>query len=263
MTNSSEQKAKATYSAPALSKGLDILEMMASDASARTLKEIADGLGRSKSEIFRMMHVLQERGYVSLDPGSDQYSLSLKMFEVAHQHSAVRQLSSIAGPVMDKLVAATGQSCHLTILSDNKVMVIAQQDADSAYRFGVKLGLRVTVANSCSGHLFLAHASEEKRQELVAAQAAEGPARLSGAELKKIVDRVLDRGYEAIKSQQVPGVTDMGFPVFNKSGKMVASLVIPFFEYLDGSHKLDFQRSMAHLKKAAEVISWQMGYVDD
>ena len=49
---------KTGYAAPALEKGLDILELLASAEQSMTTGQIADALGRSKNEIFRMVFVL-------------------------------------------------------------------------------------------------------------------------------------------------------------------------------------------------------------
>ena len=53
------------YTAPALEKGLDVLELLASVSEALTHSEIARRLGRSVSEVFRMLVCLEERGYIS------------------------------------------------------------------------------------------------------------------------------------------------------------------------------------------------------
>lgn len=50
------------YTAPALEKGLDILERLSLSEAGLSLSEIARDLGRSVSEIFRMLVVLQQRG---------------------------------------------------------------------------------------------------------------------------------------------------------------------------------------------------------
>ena len=56
-----------SYSAPALEKGLDIIELLASMQRPMATREIADQLNRSKSEIFRMVFVLVARGYLRRD----------------------------------------------------------------------------------------------------------------------------------------------------------------------------------------------------
>ena len=53
------------YAAPALEKGLDILEMLCKSEGALSQKEIAKQLGRSVGEIYRMVSCLVDRTYVS------------------------------------------------------------------------------------------------------------------------------------------------------------------------------------------------------
>ena len=46
---------RSRYTAPALEKGLDILELLASVSEALTHSEIASRLGRTLTEVFRML----------------------------------------------------------------------------------------------------------------------------------------------------------------------------------------------------------------
>ena len=43
-----------SYAAPALEKGLDILELLASSGRPMGTRQLAEELGRSKNEIFRI-----------------------------------------------------------------------------------------------------------------------------------------------------------------------------------------------------------------
>lgn len=56
---------RRTYSAPALEKGLDILEMLCRSEQPLSQKEIAQKLGRSVGEIYRMVTCLVDRDYVA------------------------------------------------------------------------------------------------------------------------------------------------------------------------------------------------------
>ena len=53
------------YRAPALDKGLDILELLAGVDGGLTQAEIAKRLGRSPNEFYRMLDRLVRRGYVT------------------------------------------------------------------------------------------------------------------------------------------------------------------------------------------------------
>jgi DNA-binding IclR family transcriptional regulator len=52
------------YSAPALDKGLDIIELLSKEEFGLTRRDIAERLGRSVGEIFRMLDKLVRRSYI-------------------------------------------------------------------------------------------------------------------------------------------------------------------------------------------------------
>ena len=99
------------YRAPALDKGLDILELLAREEEGLSQAEIAKALGRTPNEHYRMLERLVRRGYVSRN-ASDRYELTLKLFGLAHFHQPIRRLVSQATPLMSALAAA---QCRRTI----------------------------------------------------------------------------------------------------------------------------------------------------
>ena len=93
-------KASTRYPTPALEKGLDILELFASQPSGLTKSEVARKLGRTISEIFRMLACLEERGYIAQGPHSDRYHLSLHLFKLALEHPPIKRMTMQALPIM-------------------------------------------------------------------------------------------------------------------------------------------------------------------
>lgn len=61
------------YRAPALDKGLDILELLARIDGGLTQAEIAKHLGKSPNEFYRMLDRLVRRGYVQRQEGDRFY----------------------------------------------------------------------------------------------------------------------------------------------------------------------------------------------
>src|ERR1700724_1651896 len=61
-----------------------------------------------------------------------------------------------AAPALDKVAHDTGQSCHLAMLSNGEVIVVEQVDAHRTAGFALKLGARIDLLNTASGHLILA-----------------------------------------------------------------------------------------------------------
>ena len=116
------------YRAPALDKGLDILELLASIDGGLTQAEIAKALGRSPNENYRMLDRLVRRGYVVRND-AERFELTLKLFGLAHLHRPIRRLVSQATPLMRDLAARIQQANHLAVYDRSGVTVIAQTDA--------------------------------------------------------------------------------------------------------------------------------------
>lgn len=223
----------AKYTAPALEKGLDILEVLSSCYDGYTLNEIAKMLDRSMNEIFRMVITLERRGWVTVDE-NDRYSLTLHMFHLAHQHLPLRSLVSMAMPLMRQLVSKARQSCHLTVLQDGKIVVIAQIDGPERWSFGLKVGAIVGLRDTASGHVLLAFRDKVERKTMLEKHAnVEGETNLSYSKLEAMLKEVHDKGYAETPSQQVKGITNIAYPVFGPDNKVIACLNVPYVERVD------------------------------
>lgn len=251
---------RKSYSAPALEKGLDIIELLAAEPDGLKVMEITNKLQKSVGELFRMLMVLEQRGYVETIEGTDKYKLSLKLFGLANRFPPVKRLSSVAGPVLKRLAFTIEQSCHLVTFYDGMGHVIAQQDSPSSRNFSVRLGANAPLMNTCSGHILLSFASKEKLHMMVKRIPKHHP-RPDMRGLTSMAKQVVKQGYESIRSRQAQGVNDIGYPVFDESGDVLAALVVPFMEFVDGSHPVTFDESKSCIADAAADISRQLGYL--
>src|ERR1700751_758308 len=222
----------ARYAVPALDKGLDVLELLARETDGLTLNEIARLLGRTSSELFRMVNALGRRGYIGQQ--DDRYSLTLTLFELAHRHKPIKSLTAAAAPLMRELVHCSLQSCHLTVYHAGRVMVVAEVDSPERWAFGLKVGAQVGLTDTASGYLLLAFQDEAGRRAMIAShQEVEGELDVPQAQLLKIVRNVARKGYAQIQSRQIRGVANIAFPVRGISGNAVAVLNIPDIKRID------------------------------
>lgn len=217
------------YRAPALDKGLDILELLSRRDDAMSQVEIAKSLNRSANEIYRMLDRLVRRNYVRRT-NTDRYELTLKLFELAHERPPMTRLVSQALPAMRRFVQAAGQPCHLGVLDRDVVVVIAQVDAPSYWNVSLRIGARVPLATSSSGHVHLAFLSPEERALTLAEQ---GRRRGYGREIEARLAEVRRNGYDCQPSGYIAGVTNVSAPIFGPLGGVIASLTCPFMKRID------------------------------
>lgn len=259
-SNTKKKRKKKIYSAPALEKGLDILELFAAGGEAMATTTIAAKLGRSVGEIFRMLMVLEQRGYI-VPVSSDEYFLSLKLYTIGARHTLIKRLTIAATDAMKALVREVEQSCHLVVYSKGRGVVVAQVNSPGDRVHSVRLGAEAPLTNSCSGHLLLAFADSAARKEMLAAEPQKFRSKDSRRHLPKTIEQIRRTGFESIKSNQVAGVQDIGYPIFDESASMIAALVMPYMKFLDGSEKTSADSAIASVCKTASEISQAMGQI--
>ena len=189
------------YRAPALDKGLDILELLAGEEEGLSQAEIAKALRRTPNEQYRMLERLVRRGYVARN-ASDRYELTLKLFGLAHFHRPIRRLVAQATPLMRALAAQAMQSNHLAVYDRAGVTVIAQMDAPGYWGLAIRVGARVDLFNTGSGHVLLAFRSPEARAMMIAEQEGADEQQPRPGDLDERLAQIRQRGYEVMPSQQ-------------------------------------------------------------
>ncbi|MGQ0834185.1 MAG: IclR family transcriptional regulator [Gammaproteobacteria bacterium] len=214
------------YSAPALEKGLDILELLARASTPMTMGEISQGVGRSRNEIFRMLQVLEKRGYLVKSPGDSGYSLSNRLFMLGTQQPRISNVTELAIPVMRRLADQIGQPCHLVTASEEEIVVIAQVDAPSDVGLVVRAGHRRPLAHSTSGLVLFAFQSDAVRSRWLQMLDA-GSVAYDRTTFLKFAEQVRRRGYARRASEAVDGVVDLCAPVM-QHGHAEYTLTVPF-----------------------------------
>lgn len=143
------------YSVPALEKGLDILECLSASPQPMSLAELARDLQRGPAEIFRMLVCLERRAYIRRDPVSGKYALSLRLFEIAHAHPPLRTLLDAAREPMQDVASKLGESCHLSIIERDQLLVIAREASSENIRLTIEVGGRFEPGRTVSGRLLM------------------------------------------------------------------------------------------------------------
>ncbi|MCW5625700.1 MAG: IclR family transcriptional regulator [Burkholderiales bacterium] len=246
------------YAAPALEKGLDILELLAATQHGLSLQEIARNLDRTANEIFRMLDVLVRRGFLARQPDG-RYGLTLRLFELAHRHPPVDRLLDAAVPHMQALAREIRQSNHLSVHHDARLVVLARAESPDPISYSVRPGSHFPFHDDRVSARIISAFQPESR---VASYIAEllGAARAPRARrdaLAQRLDAIRARGYDEGPSDTVPGVTDICFPIFDHFG-VVAALNVVHVRQRDTS--VGVAQARTALRSATGNISRTLGW---
>ena len=254
------KNADERYRAPALDKGLDILELLAQQPQGLTRAEIVKEMDRSASEIYRMLERLVVRQYVMRSLSGDRYALSLKLFALANRHPPLNRMINQALPVMDEFARIAEQSCHLGVYDRGNVLITAQINSPRGWSFSLQRGARVGLLDTASGHVLLAFSEADDLQRMRAEHTAlDGEVPITEAKLQAELDAIRTRGYLERDSQQSYGVVDISFPILGPDHCALAALTCPYIRRIDTHVGPDLQQARALLGQAAHALSLTQG----
>ena len=246
------------YRAPALDKGLDILELLASVDGGLTQAEIAKRLDRSPNEFYRMLDRLVKRGCVTR-PDGDRYSLTLKLFGLGQLHAPVRRLVSYATSIMRELAETSWQANQLVVFDRGSAVVIAQQEAPRYWGISIRVGSHISLFDTGSGHVLLAFRSPAEREMMIAEHLRSNEEMKLSPDFFARLDQVRDRGYEMMASLQTAGVYNLSAPVLGPDGRGIAALTIPYITLVNAPAAPDITKTITLLQAAAARLSQLAG----
>ncbi|MEO7939972.1 MAG: IclR family transcriptional regulator [Burkholderiaceae bacterium] len=244
--------AGARSDVPAVEKAFDILELLSAAPQGLTMNEMATTLNRSMGEIYRIGVYMGKRGYVVQDPESSRYALTLRLFELAHQNSPTNRLVRQALPIMESLALQCEQSCHLAVLYDASVLVLASAPSPRPACYSVKSGAVFPLLETSSGLVILAHMKPEARERAISGL---GIDERDGALAN--VQTIHRKGFDRRNSNMVHGILNLSVPIFDHAG-VVGALTMA---YLNQVHqKTTPDESLAALQASAQRLSTLLGH---
>jgi len=241
-----------SYRVPALEKGLDVLEHLAGSADAFTLKELSEQLERTSQELFRVVNTLLLRGYLLRD-AAGRYRTSMKLFEMGNRQAATQALVARAMPHMERLAETTGESCHLSIVVQDRMLVVTRAECAADVKISVRVGATYDMHLRVSGRVALAWMPAERRADYWKRH-PESQSNESSIEAE--LARIREQGFEAADSPIIVGGQDFAAPVVS-GGEVLAVLCMSRLSRVgEASQRSEFAAAVA---RSAASISAEFG----
>jgi DNA-binding IclR family transcriptional regulator len=242
---------KKKYSAPALEKGLQILETIAAVNEPLGPTAIAKLVGRNNNEIVRLLYVLEDMGFIERDARSTGYQITSRLFTIASARPATRSMLEVALPLMRDLAASISQSCHISVRTETKIVVIGRVEAHRGMSLSVRVGHNRSIIGSASGTILFGFLKKNQKAKVLNRLNKTS----SDEEVSAFIDRAelaFERGFEKRPNNLLQGIKDYSVPVF-RSGSIGAALTTPFVPLVDS--ELTEDSLVSQMKETADRIS--------
>ena len=247
-------KSSTKYTAPALEKGLDVLEFLSTSAEGENLSRIAKGLGRSSSEIFRMLAVLEARKIIRRDGDTEKFSLTDKLFQLGLNQPIRRQIIVIARPLMERFASEYGLNCHISVSAEDAIVVIFRVESAAQFSVSVRVGHKRSKIGSPSGHCSLVFASDAEL-EAVFRRTKNRSKNWTKGRLLQDLELIRSNGYCIIEDNFVHGIIGVAAPIVDPvSHKFLGAITAPVAKFV-GEDVVDIIKIAEALRQCAQKIS--------
>ncbi|MBT0771589.1 IclR family transcriptional regulator [Kineosporia sp. J2-2] len=244
----------ATASAPTVDAALRILSFLGTQRGPVAAVTLARALGLPRSSVYRLLSVLQERGFVLHYPDSRRYGLGIASFELGSGYTRQEPITRAGHPVLAALVDRVGESGQLAALYGRDVVYLADERAPGRPVLVTDVGVRLPSWLTASGRALLAALPREQVRALfphASAFGASGPP-YSYSRLRAELVTTRARGHAVENGEITEGLASVAVAVRDRTGWPVAGLAVTFpAGQADASQRGDL---VAEVQRHAELL---------
>lgn len=217
--------------------------------------DLARRLEMKKSTMLRLLAGLREHGLVQQETSTHVYRLGARLVELGQAAQGGLEPSRRAEPYLRELVRETGETTHLCVPCEQKLLYAAECEGTAVLHLPSMLGRRVELHSTSAGKVLLANLPTAAMQALLTTQTAE-----EVEVLVKQCQQIAARGWAVEHDEYEHDLSSVAAPVRNHTGHLIGALTV------SGSSnriRASEQDLVARLRHAADALSAELGYPCD
>ena len=219
--------------APALRRGLAVLQLLAVRPAPVSASAIARDLGLPRSTTYELLTELAGAGFAVHLPGERRWGLGLSAFEIGSAYLRGEPLERIGRPVLARLSAATSTTAHLGVLHGAETLYLGKERrSEGLLTLVTEVGVRLPAALTATGLSILAHLPADQVRAVFPDRASfvvrtgRGPDTLPA--LRRDLSTVRRRGWAVEDGRVSSGTASVAAAVFDHNARPIAAVGVTF-----------------------------------
>jgi DNA-binding IclR family transcriptional regulator len=221
------KREKTNYTIQSVSHALDILESFTKAETELGVTELSRRLGLHKNNVFRLLATLESRGYIEQNKETENYRLGAKTLQIGSTFIEQRECRRQARPVLEQLMAATGETAVVAVLRGDKVIYMDNVETDKTVRVVSRVGAMLPAHCTAVGKAQLAFLQPAEIERLYPendlAARTEKTVKTRAALLEEL-KRTLERGWALESEEADMDVRGIAVPVRDFSRSVIAAI---------------------------------------
>jgi DNA-binding IclR family transcriptional regulator len=214
-----------------VSRALRILSLFSSARPALGVSEISRALSLSKTSTLRFIQALEMHGFLERDAEMRKYHPGIEAARVGSLYVGGSRLRRTALPILERLSARHGFTAYLTVLQNDRMVILASVEAEGRLRYSIPIGAKLPVHSTATGQAALSTLATEEVEAIIrrAGMPERTPKTITTLPaLKKVLKDVRSRGYSVIWETQSHGVASVAAAVPKPDARIVTVLSLGF-----------------------------------
>jgi DNA-binding IclR family transcriptional regulator len=190
--------------------------------------DAAKELGVARSTAHRFLQILTAHGY-AVQGESRAYRAGPALIGLAVSLSDDLDLRTVAAPIMGELVADLGETVHLSVLHERRIVFVHSVETTRGLRVGVRTGASLPAYATAAGRVLLAHLpdDDDRRRPPNAGWAAVTiETETDPARIDELLAAARADGWSTSYGETEEDVASVAVPVFDSAGHVLAALAL-------------------------------------
>lgn len=261
MKSAAEAKEKPFYNR-SLERALRILNAFGAQRPALSLAQLSEALNLPRATVLRLCSTLMKFGFLRQDPLSKQYSLGIRVLELASGVSNSLSLKRIASSYLGMMQARLGKTTFLGVLDNDEVLYIDKRDDPrNPISFTSNIGTRRPPYWGMMGSILMAYLPESEIKRILQKNPLTSVTKKSITrkdEFMKWLTKIRLQGFVVDIEMALDGITGVAAPIFDHQGRVVAGIGVGFISSSVNAKEL--KRITKEVTKTAKAISKELDY---
>ncbi len=215
-------------------RALHILEAFAESSSSMAIPEIARRVGLHRSTVHRIAVTLENTGWLRKLPGSELYTLGIKVFTLGRIADQGISSCQVVRPLLENLAAKTGETAILSMSDNLGAVCVDKIESSQRLKISSEIGQHFPLHAGATGFAVLLGMPENQVREFLFRGSLASFTPKTETDPNKILERyrsLKDAGYVVSTGAVDPGVTGIAAPLFFASENSYGSVGITMPEH--------------------------------
>ena len=212
-----------------VTRTIQILKSFNKEENELSLAQLHQKLGLSKSSLQRILNTLVLKGFLEKDNKQKTYKLGMELYYLGNLVEENSHLISTAKPYLKNLRDRLGENVYLNILENNERKCIAIEEAKQLLMPISYIGQTSPLYAGASARVILAHLDSQKMDDYIKEIDLESITDMTVKDKPSLYEElsiIQKNGYALSFGERIPGVCSASAPIFNREGKILASLSV-------------------------------------